>query len=678
MTLVGLLCLLGRWGYDDPYITYRYASNLMAGHGLVFNVGQRTLSTTTPLYAMLLAASGLTGRALATFSTSVSIVSLVAAAGILAGWARHRGERATGLIAALLLSLSPLLLTTFSGEMCLYLMLILAGFFAHERSHLTAGAAALALAAMVRPEGVTAGIALGLLYLVRRRRLPWRPVLLYLALIGIWYAGLWWYFGSPIPLTLLAKQNQARLEGGTPFWVGLLQRGAEYVRQPAWWLHATLALIGMVYVAAKARHWSLLLGWTWISILAYTSTGVSSYFWYFAALAPGFAVLIAEGTVALARGIANLGVRRLEVTGVTLLILVGLTAPLLGGALGLAWLPGARLKLYQEIGTWLNDHTAPHATVGALEVGVVGYYAQRPMIDFSGLIQPEVARQLGSSHSFLDSMAWAVQHFWPDYVVLPRPAGADLAGAAWFRTAYSPMHNFANEGSLWITVYGRTRGLAPWSGQRSTGTVTVPYAVAAPNGTLPARFFGSMKVGQTFKAPLPGLSRIDVSLDGSLGPCATCDQQEIVFHLQRTANAPTDLVTRAFRLSDVNPSVPYRVQFHPLRDSLGQSYYFYLESPGIELEKSIAVRYTPNPVLEGRNASLNGRPLRGNLQFRSYYSPTALEKADLLLARLGEGRPGLLATKWFYAILAVVYLSFSSLLMAQAARDLALDWKVPR
>src|SRR5438552_180061 len=43
---------------DDSYITYRYALNLLHGHGLVFNPGEYVLSTTTPLYTLLLASAG--------------------------------------------------------------------------------------------------------------------------------------------------------------------------------------------------------------------------------------------------------------------------------------------------------------------------------------------------------------------------------------------------------------------------------------------------------------------------------------------------------------------------------------------------------------------------------------------------------------------------------------------
>ena len=46
---------LAHWAYDDPFITYRYAENLAQGKGFVYNPGERVLSTTTPLFTLLLA-----------------------------------------------------------------------------------------------------------------------------------------------------------------------------------------------------------------------------------------------------------------------------------------------------------------------------------------------------------------------------------------------------------------------------------------------------------------------------------------------------------------------------------------------------------------------------------------------------------------------------------------------
>ena len=59
---VGLFSLLlrlsaGDHAVDDAYITFRYATNLANGQGLVYNLGERVLGTwDPPLYAIILGA----------------------------------------------------------------------------------------------------------------------------------------------------------------------------------------------------------------------------------------------------------------------------------------------------------------------------------------------------------------------------------------------------------------------------------------------------------------------------------------------------------------------------------------------------------------------------------------------------------------------------------------------
>jgi len=55
LALVIWLGVMREFRLDDSFITFRYAQNLAAGHGLVYNPGDTTLSTTAPLYAILLA-----------------------------------------------------------------------------------------------------------------------------------------------------------------------------------------------------------------------------------------------------------------------------------------------------------------------------------------------------------------------------------------------------------------------------------------------------------------------------------------------------------------------------------------------------------------------------------------------------------------------------------------------
>ena len=47
-----------------------------------------------------------------------------------------------------------------------------------------------------------------------------------------------------------------------------------------------------------------------------------------------------------------------------------------------------------EIGEWLRDNTPPDAVVATGEIGVPGYFSERPLIDLLGLVSPEVIPHL--------------------------------------------------------------------------------------------------------------------------------------------------------------------------------------------------------------------------------------------------------------------------------------------
>jgi hypothetical protein len=97
---------------------------------------------------------------------------------------------------------------------------------------------------------------------------------------------------------------------------------------------------------------------------------------------------------------------------------------LFAGQLRSLWLtrqqPDNRFSIYQAVGHWLKANTLPGQSVGALEVGIIGYYADRRMIDFAGLIQPPVAAQLTTGKDYEEAALWAVETYQPDYLVLQK------------------------------------------------------------------------------------------------------------------------------------------------------------------------------------------------------------------------------------------------------------------
>jgi len=190
-----------------------------------------------------------------------------------------------------------------------------------------------------------------------------------------------------------------------------------------------------------------------------------------------------------------------------------------------------------------------------------------------------------------------------------------------------------------------------------------PWGNPAGDGP-PLQVSGETQVGQQFTAPLPGLYRIEVMLDRP----ATAGSRPITFHLKTDPAATADLWTAPLNTGEIQQGVPYGFEFPPLRHSKGQSFYFYLESADSESGEGVAVRYSPEAVLEGASACLNGRPLTGELQFRTFYTLRTRDKADLLLSRMAEGRPYLLGAKGFYVALALTYALVLALFLLHTAR----------
>jgi hypothetical protein len=429
-------------GYDDPYITFRYATNLAAGSGLVYNPGEWVLSTTAPFYALLLALVALVGLPVPAVGLAISAFSHALGGLALYVLGRKWQMVPVGGLAALLYITFFLPISAYGGETTFALALILWGFVAGVAQRWRTTAVLFALAIMTRADAVIALGCLGIFVLSTRlgqqaapwwvprtwlnalRELPWPAVGLGIALSAPWFLTAWVIYGAPTPVTLAAKQRQALLPISRGFLESLGDYGAILWGLPTYRLLLILAIIGGGYALLRHQRWLLIIGWSALYTLAYHLIGVTGYFWYFAPVVPGLLVASSLGVQASADLLALISVRlapawarRVAIGSAALLAVV-----LLGGQLNtlnaLRSIPDARIALYRDVGVWLNQHTPPDARIGALEIGIIGYYAERPMIDFAGLIQPAVAQQLTPTTGYDTAARWAINQYRPGYLVL--------------------------------------------------------------------------------------------------------------------------------------------------------------------------------------------------------------------------------------------------------------------
>ena len=492
---LALAFLLRGLRFDDPFITYRFAENLAAGRGFLFNPrdAHPALITTTPLYAMVLAFTKLLGFDIPSVSHWIGAGSLLAAALALAWHSNNSsGVRPAGL-AGLCLLMFPLLWLTIGFETPLFIAVSLWAFVCVQRRQRILAGVLSGIALGLRGDGIIVlGIvgAASILLDERNWRQRWRslfpilvPTLLLYAPLAVW---LTLQFGSPIPSTLQTKSAQA-VSGLTGFYTSTrFPEGAwiltlAYIQQGGLFL-VTLAamLIGIGVLIQRWRtHVNFLLPVAWLiaHFVGYSLISVAPYVWYYAPMVPGVCALLGLGLAWLVQrlqmGMATPIAQRVGRTWAGVLVIAVLGSLLMGDVfiarivtggvpppptvIDSKVLPETKVDVYERVGRWIAANTPITATLGVTELGVMSYYAQRYTIDFLGLTQP--AHIANIRHG--DFLAGLLREQ-PDFVALSNINAiydVNPQRDGWFTQIYTPVVTF-EDARFWgspVTVWQRTR-----------------------------------------------------------------------------------------------------------------------------------------------------------------------------------------------------------------------------
>lgn len=483
--------LLTTLAVDDAFILYRYAHNLARGLGFTYNPGRPILSATSPLYTLLLGGLALTGAEIPAIAHWLCSLCIMAAGASTYLLGRRESSSLAGALAALLLTAFPLLWMSLGLETSMTLALVLWSVYFYRSGRMTPAAILAGLAAGVRPDASLLAVILVLHHLARRFPRSGstpirsqlteilRPALLYLAILGATYLSLALYFGSPLPVTLQAKAAQSSI-GVTGFYPhttyleGLLILFRAYVAQsPLYLVFVPLALVGAWRCWRRARWAGVLIGWGALHAAAYTLIGVAPYYWYYVPLVPGVVWLVSLGADGMVKGLgsrlrpASARAQRWLLLPLAMVLLLPLAhshlcmISALDGAVPppddaeSKVLPEAKSGVYRQAGLWLHDNTPSDASVGVMELGIIGFYADRPMLDFLGLLEPEVAQALARGDP-----QWALLQYQPDYLVLTAISPLydyGLREDPWFQAAYAPIQEFRSD-RFWgspVTIYAR-------------------------------------------------------------------------------------------------------------------------------------------------------------------------------------------------------------------------------
>ena len=433
--------------FDDAYITYRYARNIAVGRGFVYNAGQPVLGTTTPLYALLLAGLSLLSPDIPRLSHVISAGAWAVSVPLIFGIARSGNRVLVGLVAASLLATNALFLNVLGMETTLYVLIILLTFYLYVSERPSLAALCAGLAFLTRWDGIlVVGVLLAAQALKEPGAVP-RAAAISALVIVPWLVYSQLTFGSIFPNTFFAKSGQGWKSGLGAVEIGSFPQGlvklasAAYRENPLFLLPVGLSIAG-AYAAVRDRvtWWPVLL-WTGAYFAGYTVLGVLQFPWYYPPLVPAFALLIGLGVEDLVRLLPKKS--WMHRAGLAFVLTATCLVP------SADWLfanrrlkPNPRVATYRQVGEWLRNHTKPESTVAAIEIGVIGFYADREIVDTMGLVSPEM---VGHLETWLQTLQFAINHYWPDYgIVLEGTAWGGIVRQPWFQEAYGQVQEVQN------------------------------------------------------------------------------------------------------------------------------------------------------------------------------------------------------------------------------------------
>lgn len=404
---------------DDAWIHQTYAYNLGARGEWAFIPGEPSAGSTAPLWSALLAPAHLLGIGpywLTYVLGWLSLVLTAAVGGVL--FRRLRPESGRGVVwVGVFLALEWHLVWSAGSGMetlaaGLPALVMLAALLAPQRNWFLLGVLT-GIGVWIRPDMVTlAGPAAWVLVFENR---SWKdrladggrflvgmllPVVPYLGFNRI-LAGAWW------PNTFFAKQAEYAVLREIPLWKRLLGEA----RLPL--IGAGLLLLpgfGLQLVdAIRRRTWGELAGPLWaagyLGLYALRLPVVYQHGRYIIPMMPVFFVWGLAGAAGWVR-LKDSNLPRRVLSRVWILSFIGVTCAF--------WIAGARAYaadvaiIESEMAAaakWVAENTPEDSLIAAHDIGALGYFGKRRLLDLAGLVSPEVIpfiRDEARLEAFLD------------------------------------------------------------------------------------------------------------------------------------------------------------------------------------------------------------------------------------------------------------------------------------
>lgn len=388
---------------EDSFITFQFSRNIFRGGGFSLNFGVPVYGSTTPLLSLLLAGWLFLSRDIVLGSRIIDMVAVLGGMVFLYG---SFSDKRTAFIALFIIALSSrLYVEEMQGMETPLTFLFLAASFYGFRKQLPVFAGIMAgLLLWTRVDTVFWVVTLFVIYLILDYKQSFKYFLATTAVYLPWIIFSWLYFGSPVPLTIVAKQIAYGLHSSPPLTHLLII--IKYVSWPV----IILAILS-IPATMKNKYFSIFAIFAVVEITQLIFFGTTYFARYFYLFTLVCYIILGFGiSDAIRQTIMRSTDNKRYLWAITLLVVAVISFPRIYSSATNYHNHFDGVNVH--IGQWLNSNTPPGSTVLLEPLGYVGWYADRYMIDEVGLVTPKVVELNGKIPG---SEFFRV--FWPDYVV---------------------------------------------------------------------------------------------------------------------------------------------------------------------------------------------------------------------------------------------------------------------
>lgn len=410
---------------DDGLIYARYIQNLISGNGLVYNTGEYVNGLTSPLFAWLsLAPAYLFGDA----RHGTMLISVLAAMGTVIIFYRlltlFLAERWIAALAALLAAGSGITYINLGMETSLFAFMVGTCLYLYFKDSFFPLGICIGLAILTRPEAVFLVPAMALNTWIFKRQWPDLrcyvvPTILVSAQLV--FNGL--YYDTLLPTSGVAKISQGSMGhwGNYPFLFNLfnaflygfglpgqLRVLGSYAIPVSFMILASLS-----FLLTQARQYVVT---SFVFLLLYTAfftaLNIPSQWWYYAIYFSVYATYIALGIYWLCSRLKRVNPKFVQFS------FIGFFALMLvwQGAINLVLHGNTVREDYRQFGLWIAENTPADASIALAEIGTVGWYSGRRIIDILGLVTSGNSEFVAEG----DYDSWLELHP-PDYILAREP-----------------------------------------------------------------------------------------------------------------------------------------------------------------------------------------------------------------------------------------------------------------